>query len=78
MNADVKSAAEKHPNIKMIFKDAQNDTLKQRAHVEELVSAGVDLIIISPKEAQPLTETRGKSHGRRHSCDRPGSSHYWG
>jgi ribose transport system substrate-binding protein len=55
MNADVKAAADKHPEIKMIFKDAQNDTLKQRAHVEEFVSAGVDLIIISPKEAAPLT-----------------------
>lgn len=56
MNADIKAAAEAHPEIRMIFKDAQNDALKQRAHVEELVSAGVDLIIISPKEAQPLTE----------------------
>src|SRR5690349_14108336 len=32
MNAQLKAAAEKHPNLKMIFKDAQNDTLKQRAH----------------------------------------------
>ncbi len=56
MNADVKAAAEKHPEIKMVFKDAQNDTLKQRSHVEEFVSAKVDLIIISPKEAAPLTE----------------------
>ena len=56
MNADVKAAADKHPDIEVIFKDAQNDTLQQRAHVEEFVSAGVDLIIISPKEAQPLTE----------------------
>jgi ribose transport system substrate-binding protein len=56
MNARIKAAADKHPNLKVIFKDAQNDTLQQRAHVEEFVSAGVDLIIISPKEAQPLTE----------------------
>src|SRR5436190_16061265 len=61
MNAQVKAAADKHPNLKLIFKDAQNDTLKQRAHVEELVSAGVDLIIISPKEAQPLTEPVAKA-----------------
>lgn len=61
MNADVKAAAEKHPAIKMVFKDAQNDTLKQRAHVEEFVSAGVDLIIISPKEAAPLTEPVAKA-----------------
>lgn len=56
MNADVKAAAERHTNLKVVFKDAQNDTLKQRAHVEEFVSARVDLIIISPKEAAPLTE----------------------
>src|SRR6476620_3229293 len=56
MNAQIKGAADKHPNLQVIFKDAQNDTLKQRAHLEEFVSAGVDLIIISPKEAQPLTE----------------------
>jgi len=56
MNAQIKAAADKVPNLQVIFKDAQNDTLKQRAHVEEFVSAGADLIIISPKEAQPLTE----------------------
>jgi len=61
MNADLKAAAEKHPELKVIFKDAQNDTLKQRAHVEEFVSAGVDLLIISPKEAQPLTEPVAKA-----------------
>ena len=56
MNEDVKNAAAKHSNVKVVFKDAQNDTLKQRAHVEEFVSSKVDLLIISPKEAQPLTE----------------------
>lgn len=61
MNEDVRKAAEKHPEIKMIFKDAQNDTLKQRSHIEELVSAKVDVIIISPKEAQPLTEPVAKA-----------------
>jgi ribose transport system substrate-binding protein len=61
MNAQVKAAADKHPELKVIFKDAQNDTLKQRSHVEEFVSAGVDMIIISPKEAQPLTEPVAKA-----------------
>jgi len=56
MNADIAAAAAKHPELKVIFKDAQNDTLQQRAQVEEFVSSKVDLIIISPKEAQPLTE----------------------
>jgi ribose transport system substrate-binding protein len=55
MDADVLQAANKHDNVRVIFKDAQNDSLRQRAHVEEFVSAGVDLIIISPREAEPLT-----------------------
>jgi ribose transport system substrate-binding protein len=61
MNADIKAEADKHPNVKVIFKDAQNDTLQQRSHVEEFVSQGVNLLIISPKEAQPLTEPVGKA-----------------
>ncbi len=56
MNADIKKAAEAHSNLEVIFKDAQNDSLVQRSHVEELVSQGVDLIIISPREAAPLTK----------------------
>ena len=56
MNADIAAAAAKHPELKVVFKDAQNDTLKQRSQVEEFVSSKVDVLIISPKEAQPLTE----------------------
>ncbi len=55
MNADIENAAKKYSEIEVIFKDAQNDTLKQRSQMEEFISADVDLIIISPKEAQPLT-----------------------
>lgn len=56
MNADIKAAADEHPELKVIFKDAQNDTLQQRAQIEEFVTARVNLLIVSPKEAQPLTE----------------------
>jgi ribose transport system substrate-binding protein len=62
MNADVKAAADQHANLQVVFKDAQNDSLKQRAHVEEFVQAKVDLIIISPLEAQPLTEPIAKAY----------------
>ncbi|MBN2311856.1 MAG: substrate-binding domain-containing protein [Candidatus Hydrogenedentes bacterium] len=62
MNADIKAAADAHPEIRVVFKDAQNDTLKQRAHVEEFVGSGVDVLIISPKEAQPLTPPVEKAY----------------
>ncbi len=55
MNLDIKNAADRHPELRVIFKDAQNDSLKQRAQIEEFINAGVDLLIVSPKEAAPLT-----------------------
>lgn len=54
MNRDIQAAAA-HPELKVIFKDAQNDSLRQRSQIEEFIEAGVDLIIVSPKEAAPLT-----------------------
>ncbi|MGC4086933.1 MAG: substrate-binding domain-containing protein [Polyangiaceae bacterium] len=56
MNADIAQAAASHPNLKLVFKDAQNDSLRQRAQVEELAQQGIDLLIISPKESAPLTK----------------------
>jgi ribose transport system substrate-binding protein len=55
MDADVRAAAAGYDNLRVIFKDAQNSSLVQRSQVEEFVEQGVDLIIISPKEAAPLT-----------------------
>lgn len=65
MNEDVKKAAEKHPNLKLTFKDAQNDSLRQRAQVEELVAQGIDLLIISPKEAAPLTQPVAEAYRKK-------------
>jgi len=55
MNQDIKNASEKHSEIKVIFKDAQNDSLRQRSQIEEFINAEVDLLIVSPKEAAPMT-----------------------
>ncbi len=62
MNADIKKAAEAHPEIALVMKDAQNDNLRQSAHVEEFIRSGVNLIIISPKEAAPLTRPVGDAY----------------
>ncbi len=56
MNDDLAAAAKERPELKIVWKDAQNDSLRQRAQVEELVAEGIDLLIISPKEAAPLTK----------------------
>jgi ribose transport system substrate-binding protein len=56
MNADIEQAARKHPNVRLVMKDAQNDSLRQRAQVEELSAQGIDLLLVSPKESAPLTK----------------------
>lgn len=61
MNADIQQAAAKHPSLQVVFKDAQNDTLKQVSHIEEFINQRVDVLIVSPKEAAPLTEPVAKA-----------------
>lgn len=56
MDTDVADAAKEHPNVEVLFKDAQNKSEMQQSHVREFVQQRVDLIIISPKEARPLTK----------------------
>jgi len=57
MNKDIEEAAKQHADeIEVIFKDAQNKTEVQQAQVREFIQMGVDLMIISPKEARPLTK----------------------
>jgi len=55
MNNEIEEAAAKYPQIEMMYKDAQNDSQTQRTHVEEFLTQQVDLLIVSPKEAVPLT-----------------------
>ena len=55
MNADVEAAAAKHPEIKLIARDAQNKSETQQSQMREFIQQHVDLIIISPKESRPLT-----------------------
>ncbi len=56
MNKALLMEAAKHKDeIQVILMDAQNDSAKQRNDVENLVTRGIDLLIISPKESTPLT-----------------------
>ncbi len=55
MDKDIEEAAKAHPDLEVLFKDAQNKAETQQSQVREFVQQKVDLIIISPKEARPLT-----------------------
>ncbi|WP_223191029.1 substrate-binding domain-containing protein [Pedobacter roseus] len=44
-----------HPGVKLVYRDANNSSSKQISQVRELLEMNVDLLIISPNEARPLT-----------------------
>lgn len=44
-----------YPEIEMIMKDAGSDNFKQISDIEELLKLGIDLLIVSPNESEPLT-----------------------
>jgi signal transduction histidine kinase/DNA-binding response OmpR family regulator len=44
-----------YPDIEMIMKDAGSDNTKQIRDIEELLKLGIDLLIVSPNESEPLT-----------------------
>ncbi len=55
MNAEVAEAAKGHPDLEIVYADAQQDNAKQVADVENFLRQKIDLLIISPNEAKPLT-----------------------
>jgi len=55
MNADVEKRAKDFPQMKIVYADAQQDNAKQVADFENFLRQRIDLLIISPNEAKPLT-----------------------
>ncbi len=55
MNNQMKAAAALHPEIKLMIANGENRNPKQISDVENFIVRGVDLLIISPREAAPLT-----------------------
>lgn len=56
MNDQIEAAAAEHDNLEVVFADAAQDNAKQVADVEAFIQQGVDILIISPNEAAPLTD----------------------
>lgn len=44
-----------HPETKLIYADADNSSQVQIEQVKDMLNKGIDLLIISPNEAKPLT-----------------------
>jgi ribose transport system substrate-binding protein len=55
MNAEIAARAADFPDLEIVYADAQQDNAKQVADVENFLRQRMDLLIISPNEAKPLT-----------------------
>lgn len=55
MNYEMTLEASLHPNLELLILDGQSDSQKQIADIAYLINQKVDLLIISPNEADPLT-----------------------
>ncbi|UJW31495.1 substrate-binding domain-containing protein [Saccharothrix sp. AJ9571] len=64
MDADIRQAATAVPQFTVNFADAQQDNSKQVEQVENFITQQVDLLIVSPNEASPLTSVVKKAYER--------------
>ena len=55
MLADMKREMAFHPGIEFLYRDAKDNSQLQAQQVSELINEHIDLLMISPNEAQPLT-----------------------
>jgi len=54
-NASLKAAEEKYPDIDFSISDAHSDSNTQISQIDDFVTNKVDLLMVSPNEAAPLT-----------------------
>jgi len=64
MNDQIAAAAKAHPNLEVVFADAAQDNAKQVSQVENFLQQEIDLLIISPNEAAPLTDVVAKLYDK--------------
>ncbi|MDI2032877.1 substrate-binding domain-containing protein [Saccharopolyspora sp. TS4A08] len=65
MDDDIRKAAQKVPQFEEVqFSDAAKDNSKQVSDVENLMTKQVDLLMISPNEAAPLTDVVRKAYNQ--------------
>ena len=55
-NNIMKQAIAQYPDCKLVIQDAQQDNAKQIAQIENFILQNVDVLIVAPNEAAPITE----------------------
>lgn len=54
MNKEIQEEAKKHSNVKVIFKDAGGDSEKQKKDIDDLISFGADVLIVSTNNSKDV------------------------
>ena len=55
MMVQMRAEAAKYPGLELVVKNARNDTPTQIRQIQEFIDMGVDLLVISPNESEPIT-----------------------
>ncbi|WP_162052244.1 hybrid sensor histidine kinase/response regulator transcription factor [Pontibacter pamirensis] len=55
MHKEMEREVSFHPEIDLQVKDAKNSSAKQIEHINEFINQRVDLLVVSPNEAEPIT-----------------------
>ena len=64
MSEEIKSEASRYPNLRVVFSDAADSSNRQIQDVRKLLDSGIDLLIISPNDAEALTPVIAQAYSR--------------
>ncbi|MDP4277509.1 MAG: substrate-binding domain-containing protein [Bacteroidota bacterium] len=62
MNTEMRHEALLHPGLKLVIKTVKDDTHQQINDIESFIDQKVDLLIVSPNEAAPMTPVIEKAY----------------
>jgi ABC-type sugar transport system substrate-binding protein len=65
MNAEIKAQAEAYQDLRVVFADAADSAERQVRDVQKLLDSGIDLLIISPTDAEALTPVIADAYKER-------------
>ncbi len=63
-NAIMKREIAKYPDCELLVQDAQQDNARQIQQIENFILQGIDVLIVAPNEAAPLTAAVKKAHDK--------------
>ena len=64
MLEEMKMELSLHPSAKFVYADADGNSKRQIQQVKDMVNQGIDLLIISPNEAKPLTDVVEQTYNK--------------